>query len=66
MCSATFHKNEYDMPRIAPSGSYEKENNGPRYAPFVAAGFFVAPASLIQDAPFDWGIPYIFVRLQGG
>jgi hypothetical protein len=33
----------------------------PLYAPFVAAGFYFAPATVLQDVPFDPLLPWIFM-----
>lgn len=33
----------------------------PRYAPFVAAGFFFGPATLLHEVPFDPLLPWIFM-----
>uniref|UniRef100_A0A7S3UTW3 Uncharacterized protein n=1 Tax=Heterosigma akashiwo TaxID=2829 RepID=A0A7S3UTW3_HETAK len=32
----------------------------PRYAPFIAAGFFLAPATFLAVAPFDPLLPWVF------
>lgn len=33
----------------------------PKYAPFVAAGFFFAPANFLYEVPFDPFLPWIFM-----
>jgi hypothetical protein len=33
----------------------------PRYAPFVAAGFFFSPANFLYEVPFDPFLPWIFM-----
>ena len=33
----------------------------PAYTPFVAAGFFAAPAEVLRDAPFDPFVPWVFM-----
>jgi hypothetical protein len=31
----------------------------PRFAPFVAAGYFVAHSSFLREVPFDPFLPYV-------
>ena len=33
----------------------------PRFAPFVAAGYYVAHSGILKDAPYDPFLPYIFM-----
>lgn len=33
----------------------------PRFSPFVAAGYFIADAGILRDAPFDPFLPWIFM-----
>ena len=33
----------------------------PKYAPFVAAGFFFGSASFLHEVPFDPFLPWIFM-----
>lgn len=64
MCDSTFATSsiEHHIVRLSPSGPHEYSiPKVPKYAPFVAAGFFFGPASLLQDVPFDPFLPWIFM-----
>lgn len=40
---------------------YDKVRSIPRFAPFVAAGYFVAHSRFLTDVPFDPFLPWIFM-----
>jgi [Skp1-protein]-hydroxyproline N-acetylglucosaminyltransferase len=64
MCDSEFATSqiEWQIIRLSPSRSYEsKPRSEPTYAPFVAAGFFFAPAQFLHDVPFDPLLPWIFM-----
>ncbi len=64
MCDSSFSKDpiEWNIIRLNPSRSYEKTVPAvPKYAPFVAAGFFFTTGSFLQDVPFDPLLPWIFM-----
>ena len=39
----------------------ETHNEIPRFAPFVAAGYFVAHSDFLREVPFDPFLPWIFM-----
>jgi [Skp1-protein]-hydroxyproline N-acetylglucosaminyltransferase len=64
MCDSEFATSqiEWQIIRLSPSRAYEaKPRSQPAYAPFVAAGFFFAPAQFLHDVPFDPLLPWIFM-----
>jgi [Skp1-protein]-hydroxyproline N-acetylglucosaminyltransferase len=64
MCDSEFAKAqiEWQIVRLGSSMAFDQKiHDVPRYAPFVAAGFFFGPASLLQDVPFDPLLPWIFM-----
>jgi hypothetical protein len=53
---------EWQIIRLGSSLKFDKTySHVPRYAPFVAAGFFFGPATLLQEVPFDPLLPWIFM-----
>jgi len=52
---------ESEIIRLDSSRTYDKEITGPRYAPFVAAGFFFTHSSFLADVPFDPLLPWVFM-----
>ena len=54
------------MIRLAGSEQLDRVNTGvPRFAPFVAAGFYFASAAFLRDVPFDPLLPCVFVGVRG-
>jgi hypothetical protein len=53
---------EAQIVRLMGAPTYEKSiGKTPRFAPFVAAGYFVAHSSFLSDVPFDPLMPWIFM-----
>lgn len=53
---------EAQVIRLEGSGAYDKDHNEiPRFAPFVAAGYFVAHSDFLREVPFDPFLPWIFM-----
>ena len=64
MCDSEFAKAqiEWQIIRLGSSLAFDKSvPAAPKYAPFVAAGFFFAPADFLHDVPFDPLLPWIFM-----
>lgn len=63
MCDAEFSKPqiEWQIIRLGTATAFDKQLGPPRYAPFVAAGFLFAPATVLRDVPFDPLLPWIFM-----
>lgn len=63
MCDAKFTgASESNTVRMQPSVRYDKTQTGvPHYAPYIAAGFFVAPAAALLEVPFDPFLPWLFM-----
>jgi [Skp1-protein]-hydroxyproline N-acetylglucosaminyltransferase len=64
MCDSEFASAqiEWQIIRLGSSLPFDKEIPAkPKYAPFVAAGFFFGPAELLYDVPFDPLLPWIFM-----
>ena len=53
---------EYQIVRLEGSVDYDRVDVGvPRFAPFVAAGYYVAHSSFLQEVPLDPFLPWIFM-----
>lgn len=53
---------ESQIVRLEGNGMYDKEKKeAPRFAPFTAAGYFVAHSSFLREVPFDPFLPWIFM-----
>jgi len=53
---------ESQIIRLEGSGNYDKKHLSiPRFAPFTAAGYFVAHSDFLREVPFDPFLPYIFM-----
>ena len=65
MCASMFTDpsgGEGGIVRIQASNRFERSPPAaPKFAPFVAAGFFVAPATFLKDVPFDPYLPWVFM-----
>lgn len=64
MCDANFASSdiEWQIIRLGASFQYDKMySDVPRYAPFVAAGFFFVGGSFLHDVPFDPFVPWVFM-----
>lgn len=64
MCDSEYAKAqiEWQIIRLGPSSAHDTSiSEEPRYAPFVAAGFFFAPAIFLHEVPFDPLLPWIFM-----
>ncbi len=64
MCDSEFASAqiEWQIIRLGSSMTFDRSiPTVPCYAPFVAAGFFFGPASLLYDVPFDPLLPWIFM-----
>jgi hypothetical protein len=64
MCDSLFATNEieWQIIRLEAAMRFDKTYSEiPRYAPFVAAGFFFAPASILYEVPFDPLLPWVFM-----
>ncbi len=63
VCGPVFAANELECQIIRFEGSYNYDSvklTTPRFAPFVAAGYFMAHSDIIRDVPFDPFLPYLF------
>lgn len=64
MCDSEFASAqiEWQIVRLGTSLPFDKKiPEKPKYAPFVAAGFFFGPAELLHEVPFDPFLPWIFM-----
>jgi len=64
MCTGFFAVSDVESQiiRIAGSHTYGNEHNEiPRFAPFTAAGYFVAHSDFLREVPFDPFLPWIFM-----
>ncbi len=64
MCDSEFAaaQIEWQIIRLGSSLPFDKKFlDKPAYAPFVAAGFFFAPADFLHEVPFDPFLPWIFM-----
>eukprot|EP00533_Pseudo-nitzschia_delicatissima_P016554 CAMPEP_0197268376 /NCGR_PEP_ID=MMETSP1432-20130617/4141_1 /TAXON_ID=44447 /ORGANISM="Pseudo-nitzschia delicatissima, Strain UNC1205" /LENGTH=406 /DNA_ID=CAMNT_0042733421 /DNA_START=21 /DNA_END=1238 /DNA_ORIENTATION=- len=64
ICGPAFATDEIECQiiRLEESGVYDNEyNETPRFAPFVAAGYFVAHSEFLREVPFDPFLPWIFM-----
>ncbi|KAJ1415736.1 GlcNAc-domain-containing protein, partial [Ochromonadaceae sp. CCMP2298] len=53
---------EWQIIRLGSSMAFDRTApHIPRYAPFVAAGFFFASAAFLHEVPFDPFLPWIFM-----
>jgi [Skp1-protein]-hydroxyproline N-acetylglucosaminyltransferase len=53
---------EWQIIRLGSPVAFDKKTpKVAKYAPFIAAGFFFAPASCLSDVPFDPFLPWIFM-----
>ena len=53
---------EWQIIRLCSPLAFDKTTpKVPKYAPFIAAGFFFAPATCLYDVPFDPFLPWIFM-----
>jgi len=58
---------EAQIVRLAGAPQYEKTvSKTPHFAPFVAAGYFVAHSSFLAEVPFDPLMPWIFMGKWSG
>jgi hypothetical protein len=61
LCSLPFSL-EWQIIRLGSSMAFDHSiPSVPRYAPFVAAGFFFGPAQFLHEVPFDPFLPWIFM-----
>lgn len=62
LCGSTFADSDLENQIIrlggTAAGSY---TDAPRFAPYVAAGYFVAHSSFLSEVPFDPFLPWIFM-----
>lgn len=64
MCDSEFAsaRIEWQIIRLGSSGPHESGTpSEPKYAPFVAAGFFFTYGDVLSDVPFDPLLPWIFM-----
>jgi len=64
MCDSEFAKAqiEWQIIRLGSSLPFDKSIPAvPKYAPFVAAGFFFGYAQFLHEVPFDPFLPWIFM-----
>ena len=64
ICNPLFADSDIEdqIVRLAGSENFDKKNVGiPRFAPFVAAGYYVAHAEFLSEVPFDPFLPWIFM-----
>ena len=64
ICDAVFSDShvEHEIIRLEGCGSCDgKRIEIPRFAPFVAAGYFVAHSDFLKDVPFDPFLPWVFM-----
>eukprot|EP01038_Epipyxis_sp_PR26KG_P009420 gene9420-12689_t len=64
MCDSEFAKAqiEWQIIRLGSSLAFDHSiPTVPKYAPFVAAGFFFGPATFLHEVPFDPFLPWIFM-----
>mmetsp|Transcript_29817 Transcript_29817/g.62153 ORF Transcript_29817/g.62153 Transcript_29817/m.62153 type:complete len:598 (-) Transcript_29817:82-1875(-) len=64
LCGPTFATSDLESQIIRLEGSYNYDTvklDTPRFAPFVAAGYLVAPSTILSEVPFDPFLPYIFM-----
>ena len=65
MCASAFTDptgGEGGIVRIQASMRFEHAPPArPKFAPFVAAGFFIAPATFLREVPFDPYLPWVFM-----
>ena len=53
---------ESQIVRLQGANGYErKKGTYPRFAPFVAAGYYVAHSEFLKDVPFDPFLPWVFM-----
>jgi len=52
---------ESQIVRLEGSMQFDHEDKGPRFAPFIAAGFFFTHSSFLADIPFDPLMPFVFM-----
>merc|ERR1711990_725737 len=64
MCDPIFSQNagEGNMIRLGGSARLDSVSNGhPRWASFIAAGFYFVSASFLKEVPFDPLLPWVFM-----
>lgn len=64
MCDSEFAaaQIEWQIIRLGSSLAFDSSiPDRPKYAPFVAAGFFFGPADFLYEVPFDPFLPWIFM-----
>eukprot|EP00638_Chattonella_subsalsa_P001786 CAMPEP_0117744186 /NCGR_PEP_ID=MMETSP0947-20121206/6602_1 /TAXON_ID=44440 /ORGANISM="Chattonella subsalsa, Strain CCMP2191" /LENGTH=507 /DNA_ID=CAMNT_0005561073 /DNA_START=162 /DNA_END=1685 /DNA_ORIENTATION=- len=63
MCDPLFATSDIEsqIVRLGAGMFFDKEKIGPRYAPFIAAGFFFTHSSFLAEVPFDPLMPWIFM-----
>jgi hypothetical protein len=64
MCDALFASSdiEWQIVRLGASMKYDQVySDVPRYAPFLAAGFFFVSGTFLHDVPFDPFVPWVFM-----
>jgi len=63
LCHPTFATSEIESQIIRLQGNGFSKNfqETPRFAPFVAAGYFVAHSEFLREVPFDPFLPWIFM-----
>lgn len=64
LCGPVFASSDLESQiiRLEGSGEWDTEKlDTPRFAPFTAAGYFVAHSDFLRDIPFDPFLPWIFM-----
>ena len=63
LCNCVFADNpvEHHILRIGMGGNTPHDAKWPSQIPYIAAGFFFAPAQFLQDVPFDPYAPWCFM-----
>jgi [Skp1-protein]-hydroxyproline N-acetylglucosaminyltransferase len=63
LCTCEFSDNDVEdhIIRINSGKGYNGDEEAPTQIPFVAAGFFFAPARFLLDVPFDPYLPWCFM-----
>mmetsp|Transcript_58972 Transcript_58972/g.70326 ORF Transcript_58972/g.70326 Transcript_58972/m.70326 type:complete len:582 (-) Transcript_58972:182-1927(-) len=64
LCGPVFADSEIEgqIIRLEGSNEYDKKKlEHPRFAPFIAAGYFVAHSEFLREVPYDPFLPWIFM-----
>jgi [Skp1-protein]-hydroxyproline N-acetylglucosaminyltransferase len=64
ICDATFSDFDLDsqIVRLEDNEPWDNEKlDIPRFAPFIAAGYFVAHSGILKEVPFDPFLPWVFM-----